>query len=47
MMILSLIVLNDESKLSEMSVAPWTISYDIGYMVSSTSRTLSIGRLLI
>jgi hypothetical protein len=33
-------VLNDESKLSEMSVAAWTISYDIEYMSSSTSRTL-------
>jgi hypothetical protein len=33
-------VLNDESGLSEMSVATWMISYDIGYMPSSTSRTL-------
>jgi hypothetical protein len=46
MMILFLLVealdtmLNDESGLSKMSVAAWTISYDIGYMSSSTSRTL-------
>jgi hypothetical protein len=33
-------MLNDESGLSEMSVAAWTISYDIGYMSSSMSRTL-------
>jgi hypothetical protein len=32
MMILFPTVLNDESGLSEMSVAQWTISYDIGYM---------------
>jgi hypothetical protein len=32
MMILFPIVLNDESRLSEMSVVAWTISYDIGYM---------------
>jgi hypothetical protein len=40
MMIIFPTVLNDESRLSEMSVAAWTISYDIGYMSSSTSRTL-------
>jgi hypothetical protein len=34
------VVLNDENGLSEMSAAAWTISYDIGYMSSSTSRTL-------
>jgi hypothetical protein len=39
-MIIFLTILNDESGLSEMSVAAWTISYDIGYMLSSTSRTL-------
>jgi hypothetical protein len=33
-------VLNDESGLSEMSLVAWTISYDIGYMSPSTSRTL-------
>jgi hypothetical protein len=33
-------MLNDESGLSEMSVVAWTISYDIGYMSSSMSRTL-------
>jgi hypothetical protein len=33
-------MLNDESRLSETSVVAWTISYDIGYMLSSTSRTL-------
>jgi hypothetical protein len=33
-------MLNDESSLSEMSLVAWTISYDIGYMSSSTSRTL-------
>jgi hypothetical protein len=33
-------MLNDESGLSETSVAAWTISYDIGYMLASTSRTL-------
>jgi hypothetical protein len=40
MMILFPNVLNDESRLSDMSVAAWTISYDIGYMSSSTSMTL-------
>jgi hypothetical protein len=40
MMILFPTVLNDESRLSETSVAALTISYDIGYMSSSTSRTL-------
>jgi hypothetical protein len=40
MMILFLIVLNDESELSETSVAAWTISYDIGCKSSSTSRIL-------
>jgi hypothetical protein len=40
MMILFPNVLNDESRLSEMSVAAWTISYDIGYMSLSTSMTL-------
>jgi hypothetical protein len=40
MMILFPTVLNDENRLSEMSVAAWTISYDIGYMSSSTSRCL-------
>jgi hypothetical protein len=40
MMILFPTVLNDESGLSETSVAAWTISYDIGYMTSSTSRTI-------
>jgi hypothetical protein len=40
MMILFPTILNDESGLSGMSVAAWTISYDIGYMSSSTSRTL-------
>jgi hypothetical protein len=40
MMILFPTVLNDESGLSEMSVVAWTISYDIGYMLSSMSRTL-------
>jgi hypothetical protein len=34
------IILNDENRLSETSVVAWTISYDIGYMPSSTSRTL-------
>jgi hypothetical protein len=33
-------MLNDESSLSEMSLVAWTISYDIGYMSPSTSRTL-------
>jgi hypothetical protein len=33
-------MLNDENGLSETSVAAWTISYNIGYMSSSTSRTL-------
>jgi hypothetical protein len=33
-------ILNDESELSETSVAAWTISYDIGYMSSSTSSKL-------
>jgi hypothetical protein len=33
-------MLNDESGLGEMSVVAWTISYDIGYMLSSMSRTL-------
>jgi hypothetical protein len=33
-------MLNDESGLSKMSVAARTISYDIGYMSSSTSWTL-------
>jgi hypothetical protein len=33
-------MLNDESGLSEMSAAAWTISYDIGCMSSSTSMTL-------
>jgi hypothetical protein len=33
-------MLNVESKLSEMSVAAWTISYDIGYMSPSMSWTL-------
>jgi hypothetical protein len=40
MMIFFPTVLNDESGLSETSVAAWTISYDIGYMLSSTSRIL-------
>jgi hypothetical protein len=40
MMILFPIVLNVESGLSETSVTAWTISYDIGYMSSSTSRIL-------
>jgi hypothetical protein len=40
MMILFPTVLNDESVLSETSLVAWTISYDIGYMLSSTSRTL-------
>jgi hypothetical protein len=40
MMILFPTVLNDESGLSETSVVAWNISYDIGYMSSSTSRTL-------
>jgi hypothetical protein len=40
MMILFPTVLNDESGLSETCVASWTISNDIGYMSSSTSRTL-------
>jgi hypothetical protein len=40
MMTLFPTVLNDESGLSEMSVVAWTISYDIGYMSSSMSRTL-------
>ncbi len=33
-------MLNGESGLSETSVAAWIISYDIGYMSSSTSRIL-------
>jgi hypothetical protein len=33
-------MLNDESGLSETSVTAWTILYDIGYMLSSMSRTL-------
>jgi hypothetical protein len=40
MMILLSTILNDDSRLSETSVAAWTISYDIGYTSSSTSRTL-------
>jgi hypothetical protein len=40
MIILFPSVLNDKSGLSEMSVAAWTISNDIGYMSSSTSRNL-------
>jgi hypothetical protein len=36
MMILFPAVFNDESSLSETSVVTWTISYDIGYMLSST-----------
>jgi hypothetical protein len=40
MMILFPTILNDESGLSETSVAAWTISYDTGYMSSSTSRNL-------
>jgi hypothetical protein len=40
MMILFSIILNDESGLSETSVAAWSISYDIRYMSSFTSRTL-------
>jgi hypothetical protein len=40
MMILFPTILNDESGLSETSVAAWNISYDIGYMPSSTSWTL-------
>jgi hypothetical protein len=40
MMIFFPTVLNDESGLSEMSVVAWTISYDIGYISSSMSRTL-------
>jgi hypothetical protein len=40
MMILFPTILNDESGLTETSVVAWTISYDIGYMSSSTSRTL-------
>jgi hypothetical protein len=42
MMILFPTTLNDESGLSETSVATWTISYDIGYMSSSMSRTLEL-----
>jgi hypothetical protein len=33
-------MLNDESRLSETNVVAWTISYDIGYMSSSTSRII-------
>jgi hypothetical protein len=40
MMILFPAILNDESGLSETSVVAWTISYVIGYMSSSMSRTL-------
>jgi hypothetical protein len=40
MMILFPTILNDESRLGEMSVAAWTISNDTGYMSLSTSRTL-------
>jgi hypothetical protein len=40
MMILFSTVLNDESGLSETSVEARTISYDIGYKLSSTSRIL-------
>jgi hypothetical protein len=40
MMIFFPTVLNDESGLSETSVVAQIISYDIGYMSSSTSRTL-------
>jgi hypothetical protein len=46
MMILFPTVLNDESGLSEMSVAAWTISYDIGYVSSSTSRTLECWKVI-
>jgi hypothetical protein len=38
--ILDLAMLNDESGLCEMSVMTWTVSYDIGYVLSSKSRTL-------
>jgi hypothetical protein len=40
MMILFPTILNDESELSETTVAAWTISYDIGYMSSSLSEAL-------
>jgi hypothetical protein len=40
MMILFPTILNDKSGLSEISVATWTISYDIRYMSSSMLRTL-------
>jgi hypothetical protein len=40
MMILFPTVLNNESRIREMSVVAWTMSYDIGYMSSSMSRTL-------
>jgi hypothetical protein len=46
MMIPFPIVLNDESGLSETSVAAWTISYDIGYMLSSTSSTLESWKII-
>jgi hypothetical protein len=40
MMILFSTVLNDENMLSETSMVGWNVSYDIGYMSSSTSRAL-------
>jgi hypothetical protein len=40
MVILFPTILNDESGLSETSVVAWIISYDIGYMPSSTLRNL-------
>jgi hypothetical protein len=46
MMILFPTVLNDESGLSETSVAAWTMSYDIGYMLSSTSRNLECWKVV-
>jgi hypothetical protein len=46
MMILFPTVLNDESGLSELSVVALTISYDIGYVSSSTSKTLEYWRVV-
>jgi hypothetical protein len=44
MMILFPTVLNNESRIREMSVVAWTMSYDIGYMSSSMSRTLECSK---
>jgi hypothetical protein len=46
MMILFPTVLNNESRIREMSVVAWTMSYDIGYMSSSMSRTLECWKVV-